>query len=321
MGSRNQSIGGHFAALFGTAQNPPPGKYSYESAGAALYALLAVKKPSAIHIPNYICEVVIRAICKAGTEIKTYGLTWDFEIVDAKPFAPDDVILIVDYYGLGAGAVRRALRTLPPDRVIVDCAQSYFAPRLPSLAQIHSPRKFLPVADGGFIRTDVELEHIKGDDQASIAHYQYLLQRTIGEPEQSRKAYLRAEQRLDEISLREMSSFTRNIISTIDTAHIRQRRRSNFEILHQLSAVNRLSLRLGDQVPLCYPLMVENGSEIRKRLLELRIFTPRYWPNIEPTTEFEDRLLNDTIFLPLDHRYDAQAMISLRELVYDMLSS
>lgn len=310
-----ESMGGHFAAFFGHARNEFPGNYAYESGGAALYAFLLAVRPKLIHIPGYICESVPEAIKKAGIPIRKYALGWDFKITYPTRLAAGEYILVPDYFGLSDDLVRTTLRNVPPERIIVDCAQAYFADYPASVARIYSPRKFLPVADGGFVATSAALTSEPGDDEAAIANYQYLLRRTVAPGDATRPAYLKAEERMNELSLRTMSGFTKNIIRTLDQDFIRSRRRENYRILDELSGINRLKLRLGDQTPLCYPLMVRHAEKIWQVLLELCIYTPRYWPNIEPQHDFERALLHETLYLPVDHRYDVSAMLFLRETI------
>lgn len=311
-------MGGHFSACFGHFRNELPGGFAYESARSSLYALLLTVKPSRVYIPNYICEAVPSAIRRAGFPITKYPIGLNFKVVYPDSLAVGEYLLVPDYFGLSAGLVLDALRSVSADRIIVDCAQAYFAAYPTALARIYSPRKFLPVADGGVIATDVELASEPGDDNAAIASYQYLLRRTVAPAEATRESYLEAEERVDTLSLRRMSGFTKNIIRTLDQSFIQSRRRENFRILDELANVNRLSWRLGEQTPLCYPLMIRHAEKIWKALLRLRVYTPRYWPNIEPLSDFEYALLHETLYLPLDHRYDARAMTFLKDTIMQL---
>lgn len=308
-------MGGHFAAFFGNFYNEFPGKFAYESGGASLYAFLLAAKAKSVFIPNYICESVPDAIGKAGVSVKKYAIGPDFDISYPRHLGDGEYFLVPDYFGVSADLIHRVLKNMPLERVIVDCAQAYFAAYPAAAARIYSPRKFLPVADGGFVATNLELASEPADDQAAIAGYQYLLQRTVAPAETTRDAYLDAEERMNDVSLRAMSGFTGNIIRTLDQEFIKSRRRENFQILDELASLNRLKVRLGEQAPLCYPLMIRNAGKIWQALLRLRIYTPRYWPNVEAWSDFESALLSETLFLPIDHRYDASRMVALRDTV------
>jgi hypothetical protein len=298
-------IGGHFSAIVDEYDFPPPGRYGYESARSCLYALIKTISPRRVHIPYYICDVVPEAIERAGCAIKSYSIDQSFGISGEIDFREGDLILIVNYYGLCAASIERQLEMLPREAVIVDNSQAYFQPPFCCLANIYSPRKFLPVPDGGFIETDAKLKAEPADEEASLQRFHYLLQRVGSPPQASRANYLTAEASLDRPTLREMSGMTRRLARASDHDFIAMRRRENFHAFAGLLRDNELYFDLGDQVPLSYPLMTKDGSEVRKFLMDKNIFTPVYWKNTESTDPFEIRLINDTIFLPVDHRYNA----------------
>jgi hypothetical protein len=66
-------------------------------------------------------------------------------------------------------------------------------------------------------------------------------------------------------------------------------------------------------------LLVKNGAELRKRLIEQKIFIPTYWPGLDldaTRQPVEKRLLDDLICLPVDQnvsKTDLQRAIALVE--------
>ena len=74
-----ETIGAHFSCIVENRRNLPPGKYAYESARSALYALLKSMEIKRIHVPNYICEAVPEAILKAGGSVIKYPIGSDFK--------------------------------------------------------------------------------------------------------------------------------------------------------------------------------------------------------------------------------------------------
>ena len=310
-----ETIGAHFSCIVENRKNLPPGNYAYESARSALYALLKSMEIKRIHVPNYICEAVPEAILKAGGSVIKYPIGSDFKSDGELDIQQNDLILLVNYFGLTHEAVLSQLSHLPKDLVIVDSSQSYFHASSDCLATIYSARKFIPVADGGFVSTVRMLATEESDDNTSIDRYQYLMKRAVGEPELSRELYLQAENSLENVNQRKMSAFSRQIIETADLDFIAKKRRDNFLAFNALSSINRLDFTLGDQVPLCYPLMVENGSKLRQMLLSNRVITPKYWPNITPLNDFEMTLLEDGVFLPVDHRLGVEHIMRIVDIV------
>lgn len=314
------SIGGHFSAIAEEKDFSPPGRYGYESARASLYALLTALRPKKVHIPNYICSAIPNTLRYAGCIVETYSIGNGFRPSKKIDIRDGDLVILVNYFGLCEEVVSEQLHILPRDVVIVDNSQAYFQEAFSCLANIYSPRKFIPVADGGFIETEVPLSAEPPDEEASLRRFHYLLKRVGNEPELSRQEYLAAEKSLETPSLREMSALTRALIRAADHKLIASRRRENFCALNGLSHINEIDFKLGNQSPLAYPLMMENGRNVWEALIEMRIFTPRYWPGIHPQNLFEDRIYNNTIFLPVDHRYTNKEMSIIISNIFKLIN-
>ena len=313
-------MGAHFAAVEGSGEHTLPGDYGYESGRSGLFALLQAGKPKRVHIPNYICSAIPDTLRQAGVAMVRYPVSEDFMPAKVPEIGPDEWVLLVDYFGLCAEPVECQLAALPRSQVIVDCSQSFFQPAFDCLATLYSARKFLPVADGGFVATRMALPQLSADEPAATHRYRYLQERALGEPEASRAAYLAAEAELEQANLRAVSIFTRQRATACDHVAIRQARTSNFHALAGLLPGPAFGMRQTDQVPLCYPLPVPDADAFRTRLIERRIFTPKYWPGVEPMTGFERQLLENTVFLPIDHRYNTAHMAYLADAVTDILN-
>jgi hypothetical protein len=301
-------IGGHFSALLETRQNPLPGQFCYESARSGLYAVLRAANCQRIFIPHYVCDAVSNAIRAACYTLDYYSINEAFEVDEPLDLEEGDLILLVNYYGVCHTQIENQLKRFPASSVIVDCSQAYFQAPFDCLATIYSPRKFLPVPDGGVVHTGLDLEVIKPDEQTSIERYRYLLERVSGEPEASRSLYLESEAQLELPSLRGMSAFTRKLIEVADQEFIQSRRTRNWKALDELSKENKLSFNLGGQTPVCYPFMVEDAGQLRDELRKKRVFTPLYWPGVSCTNQHEAALVQNTLYLPIDHSYDESDM-------------
>lgn len=307
----NMTIGGHFSALLETRSNSLPGRYSYESARSALYAVLRAVKSQRVFVPHYVCEAVIVAVKAAGYEVDFYSINDAFEIADEVVLEDGDLILLVNYFGLCRPQIYNQLALFPKNSVVVDCSQAYFEDPFDCLATIYSPRKFLPAPDGGVVHTSLELSELEPDESGSMDRYRYLLERVTGEPESSRGLYLESEKQLEEPSLRAMSGFTKKLIEVSDYDFIKKRRSVNWTILSQLDSVNNLKFDVGRQTPICYPLMVGDAERLREELRKKRVFSPLYWPNVQFTNSHEKALIKSTLFLPIDHRYGETHMAML----------
>ena len=305
------TIGGHFSAVLENRCNPLPGKYGYESARAGLYSVLKTVNCHKVFIPHYICDAVPSTIKAAGCDVVFYSINSSFEIDEEIELAEYDIVLLVDYFGLCRTQVENQLALFPKESVIVDCSQAWFQEPFDCLATIFSPRKFLPVPDGGIVNTSLKLDSQESDEAGSLVRYKYLLERVVAEPEASRALYLESEAQLEVPNLRGMSAFTRKLIEVSDQDFIKSRRNCNWEVLSELGAFNELQFDLSEQTPLCYPLMIKGAERLRAALNRERVFTPLYWPGVACKNTHEKAMVNSTIYLPIDHRYGNADMVRL----------
>ena len=65
-----------------------------------------------------------------------------------------------------------------------------------------------------------------------------------------------------------------------------------------------------------YPLLLDNGVEIRKRLQQRKIYIPTLWPNVSDwceENETEICMAQNILPLPIDQRYGTAEMDCLLE--------
>ena len=67
-----------------------------------------------------------------------------------------------------------------------------------------------------------------------------------------------------------------------------------------------------------YPLLLENGVEVRKKLLQKKIYIPTLWPDVlewcgEDETEYQ--MAKNILPLPIDQRYGVEDMEYLQEMI------
>ncbi len=109
-----------------------------------------------------------------------------------------------------------------------------------------------------------------------------------------------------------MSDLTQKILDSIDYKKIAEVRRSNFSYLHNsLRSINLLKFDLEEShVPMVYPFYSDN-LELRKKLIENKIFTALYWPNVlnwvnETTIEY--KYSTHIVHLPIDQRLEKKEL-------------
>ena len=78
----------------------------------------------------------------------------------------------------------------------------------------------------------------------------------------------------------------------------------------RLGGINKLNITVPEGA-FMYPLYIENGSEIRKKLQQMKIFVPTLWGDVFDNCDencLEYTYAKNILPLPVDQRYDARDM-------------
>ena len=109
--------------------------------------------------------------------------------------------------------------------------------------------------------------------------------------------------------VKRMSKLTNNLLHAIDYKDAEMRRAANFAYLdEQLGKNNQLKLK---NAGFMYPLLVEDGAQLRQRLQKEKIYIPTLWPvvlSITSPDSLEHRMARDILPLPIDQRYGKDDM-------------
>jgi hypothetical protein len=260
------------------------------------------------------------------------GIEWSFYHINNRleideDIAPDsdEYVIVNNYYGI-KDAYISLIAAKYGDRLIVDCAQAFFAPVIEGIKCFYSARKFVGVADGGIAYTfnnNISVDNLEYDD--STSHSEHLIIRKEKGAEAGFATYREDEEKLNEQQIRRMSSYTEDILLHINCKKVIKKRHENYALLKaSLGKYNLLNLPDNGSFacPMAYPLMVTNGVEIRKRLIDSKIFVPKFWPNDQiPEAFLGDYKLSDVILpLPIDQRYGKADMERIIEITNNALN-
>lgn len=320
-------IGGYFELELPDYGDPFPDRLKYQSARAALRAMLECAKIKLVYLPVYICEAVSQAVTDAHSSVQWYSLDGSLYPKGLpKDLEKGSIVLYVNYFGLCDASVKRLLQEYPRRQVVIDNSQALFAPHENALATIYSARKFMGVPDGGLLATNEPgIKPPDTEDTDSIDRMRAMLIRSAYPANNGYDSYLKAESTLTNTRPIGMSRLTNRLISSIDVGEIKSKRRKNFLVLaKKLDEYNKQSWRLeANTVPLCYPLLIDSDvGELRKKLIEKGIYTPSYWPEVKlraVNNSLEYHLSFRCIFLPCDQRYTAAQMSSLAQEVIALM--
>lgn len=319
-----KAIGGYFEL----ADYEEGGVFPYQDGillntgrNALEYILRSIGEVKHIYLPYYTCKVVYETIEKLNipfTFIHTNAL---LKIVEDIQLGKDEYIIASNFFGIQDAYIRQ-LAERYRDHLIVDCAQAFFAKPIPGIKAFYSTRKYVGVADGGVAYlgslpyNKVEVKEIERSDE----HDSHLLKRKRFGAEAGFADFQANEKKLDNQPIRIMAIKTKWILDHIDYDKVVARRRENFQYLHEaLAEKNQLQLPPSDTFvcPMVYPLMMTAERNLRKELIENKVFVAKYWPNVEAVKGFEveSGLATNIIPLPIDHRYGKDDMYRIIEII------
>lgn len=285
------------------------------------YILRSIGRATCIYLPYYTCEVVLEPIHKLQIPYSFYHINTSFEIADDICLKEGEYIIANNYYGIKDAYIKE-LASKYGHHLIVDCAQAFFSKPIPGINSFYSSRKFVGVADGGvaYLGNSQDGCVFVCDTDCSSDHDSHLLKRKKYGAEAGFPDYQNNEKKLDNQPIRLMSESTRDIIRHIDYEKVVARRRANYSYLHKaLAGHNLLTLPSLDTFacPMVYPFMTDTNRNLRKELIDNKIFVARYWPNVEMHNDFETEfnMSNGVIPLPCDQRYGEGEMDRIIDVI------
>ena len=117
-----------------------------------------------------------------------------------------------------------------------------------------------------------------------------------------------------------MSILAQRILMSIDYDAVKYRRHENFSLYEEAFATSNILTCEKESSPYMYPLNI--GKNIKKQLVEQKIYVPTLWDSTlkeQFKEKFEYRLADETIFLPVDQRYEKNDIQYIIEVIFDIL--
>ena len=209
--------------------------------------------------------------------------------------------------------------------IVVDNSHSIgIGNQFENICSFMSPRKFLPVTDGGILYTK---RHINDEDylhtifDSSWERVQWLFKCIDqGSKNTSYPEYLIFRNKLQNLPYSQMSKTTKSILNTICLQEIIKHRNSLFEKLKcNLDVfVNFKSVKTPvHHAPLGFPIRVTDSKSAQRLLSQKGIYAMRYWPELENTIkkdDFEYMLLNKLLIIALQSAPNESQMQIIADL-------
>lgn len=323
-------IGGYFGfELTQNGQFPYKDAYFFNSARSAFFVLIKKIGIKSIFMPKFICNSIIEPLNLLNVNIKYYQLDKDFYPILKKEEVGNDYIFYVNYFGVCTHNQERLMSEFNIKQLIFDNSQAFFVSAFKGVNTIYSPRKFLPIADGGILVTEhaISLDDYNmdnQDDMYEISSYQHLFLRLLYGANRGYPGFIETESLFSSYMAKPISLITKQILETLDYQILKQKRLDNFKILHEgLKGYNQLSFDIESiQSPLTYPLFIQNKKKFTEYLIKNKVYSPSFWKDSLVRLgqeEIEYDFVNHITHLVCDHRYDEADMLYQISLIKEVL--
>lgn len=313
----NKSIGGYFELELPQGEDYHKNAVRLNTGRNAFEYVLRAKQYNKVYLPYYTCDVMLEPIKKLALDFEFYNIDENFlPIFDFAKVRETEVFVFNNYFGICDRQVKVVSKKCK--NIVVDNSQAFFSLPLPGVDTFYSSRKFFGVPDGAYLYTNKELE-LELEQDISLNRFEHLL----GRIELGAEAYYQKFKDNDDsfvgAPIKKMSNLTKRLMCAINYKEVAEKRRRNFEHIHLiLSNTNILPMNLSSNaVPLVYPYYIKLGAELKKNLIQNKIFVPTYWPNVKEwiANGHEVDLVDNLVCLPVDQRYSFKEMDRIIEII------
>lgn len=306
-----------------------------------LESLRDIESVTGILLPNYLCESIIKPLRDIEIPFEFYKVDKNFQIIlndlESK-VKPDWAVFILDYFNIRQEKeVRNYLQIIRNSNIIIeDITHSLFDRKEPvGHVQIASLRKWLGIPSGALIRDfyNGELYNhvlpIACEINARVVQKRFYaanlktlyIENQLNENIKSEflNMFAEAETILDKsiIEVQSIDSISKEIIDHYDFKAMTDIRKRNYKTLYDgLKGVKKVEVMNGvpdnNNVPLGFPIKVQDRDSLRSTLIEGQIYPPVHWPlPDELLLESTDDILKisrSIMTLPCDQRYSETDM-------------
>lgn len=299
-------IGGYFELELPTHQEYHSNAIALNSGRFCLEYILRCRKYSKIYVPYYTCDSAVEPIIKMGISYEFYRINKEYHIIDDITLSGNEALMYTNYWGLQSEYCTQLAKKYG-NNLILDYTQAFFAKPINEIDTFYSCRKFFGVPDGGYLYSDIQVD-LEIEQDFSYSRMDSLVKRIDLSPEQGYNDFHRCSKEFHHLPIRNMSKFTKRMMTAIDYEEVAKKRRRNYEILRKSLGGKEL---LDDDVPMVFPYLANDGQSLRKNLIQNKIFVAKYWPNIEEWAgkdTLETWMANNILPLPIDQRYGVEDM-------------
>ena len=263
-------------------------------------------------LPSYCCDSMIEPFRRAGILVKFYDVNYEKTLQIDVPKDGADLLLWCDYFGF-KNELPKFNGIIIEDITHSLLSENSYHSRSDFL--IASIRKWEPIYSGGYcsVKTTLVLpsqEFVNDKAEAMKLKSQYLLDLD----ERKKLTYLSTFSNsnkwlADNYSKLDIDSYSKDYIKNVNVALQREKRRKNANVLYDglKDAVEFMFDKKYMDCPLFVPIILkEKRDEIRKYLVDNKIYCPVHWPR--PNADCKSIIYDIELSLVCDQRYDEKDM-------------
>ena len=314
-----KEIGGYFGLEKLVSNEYYPDLAAVNNARCALIYIIRAKHYNKVYLPYFLCDSVRLVLEREKIHFEEYRIDRAFlPLLDINT-RPEEVVYIVNYYGLLSEEQLISLKN-NYGNIVVDNAQAFFARPVKGIDTLYSCRKFFGVPDGGYAYTDAAFQ---GDIPVDVSMER--MKHILGRYEGNRASdyydfFNNSDESFKEIELRLMSKLTHNILGAIDYQAAKCYREENYLFLSKaLGESNKLKIKCPPG-PYAYPFYTPNGMTVKKQLAKRKIYVATLWPNvIDIGLDVEREFAENILPLPCDQRYTEEDMQRVVDAVKELI--
>lgn len=295
--------------------------YRVDSVRSALAYTIKLRNYQKIYIPYYLCSCIKELLEALNVEYKYYYINKYFLPDIAEKVNENECVFLVNYFGQLSEEQILDLKNI--HNVFLDNTQAFFNRKIDGIDMANSCRKFFGLPDGGYFYTDLPMDaYDKYDYDISYNKLECNLGRFELGSNIFYKEFIKNDSLSRGIPCKKMSKLVNNILKSIDYNSIVYKRLCNFEYLHKhLKDINLFHIKNNAGLFL-YPLLIENGRDIKPQLIQQKVYVPTLWPEVVDLVDIdkiEYKLVKDLILLPIDQRYDVRDMDNILDRLFTLL--
>ena len=291
---------------------------AFNTVKAALPLISRDLESKTLFAPYYLCPSVIKELEKSFEKVVFYYL--DDNLLPKIDTPNGKVVYLVDYFGIMDKKTQKYVADNPETIFLIDNAHSFYNRPIirDNVYNLYSCKKFFGVPDGGYLISGRKIGQVyEKTNSSQISNY------LIKSLEGGTNSCYKEKKAVDEYinnNYSGISIFAEELLARIDYERIKEIRKRNFNTYQQYFAEKTHIKCEKESIPYIYPLDV--GKNIKEKVIKEKIYVPTLWSQCldkQFDNTLEQKMASDTLFLPLDQRYEEKDIEFIVKKVKDLL--